>query len=57
MRPVDSDPYGCTIAVVIPLSDRSPNRGLVELRMALWYRKYAPADTKLGRLEADVRAG
>jgi hypothetical protein len=33
MRPVDTDRYGRTIAVVILLSGRSPNRELVGLRM------------------------
>jgi endonuclease YncB( thermonuclease family) len=56
VRPVDQDRYGRTVAEVILPDGRSLNREMVRHGMAWWYRRYAPADRDLARLEADARA-
>jgi endonuclease YncB( thermonuclease family) len=54
--PRDRDRYGRTIAEVELPDGKSLNRELVRLGLAWWYRKYAPRDAELERLEAEARA-
>ena len=56
IRPRDTDRYGRTVAEVILPDGRSLNREMVRQGMAWWYRKYAPADTELARLESEAKA-
>jgi endonuclease YncB( thermonuclease family) len=56
IRARDTDRYGRRVAEVILPDGRSMNREMVSWGMAWWYRKYAPADTELPRLEAEARA-
>jgi len=51
VRPRDTDRYGRTVAEVILPDGRSLNRELVREGLALWHRRYAPADAELERLE------
>jgi micrococcal nuclease len=60
VRPVEKDRYCRTVAEVILPGGRSLNREMVGRGLAWWYRKFAPADRELERLEAgarDARAG
>jgi endonuclease YncB( thermonuclease family) len=52
----DTDRYGRTVAEVILPDGRSLNREMVRQGMAWRYRKYAPADTELARLESEAKA-
>jgi len=54
-RPIELDRYGRTVAEVT-LDGRSLNRELVGQGMAWWYRKYAPWDRELERLEGEAKA-
>jgi endonuclease YncB( thermonuclease family) len=56
VRTRDMDQYGRTVAEVILPDGRSLNREMVREGMAWWYRRYAPSDRELQRLEADARA-
>ncbi len=56
VRVRDTDRYGRTVADVILPDGRSLNREMVAAGMAWWYRKYAPDDGVLVRLEAEARA-
>jgi len=50
------DKYGRTIADVLLPDGTNVNHALVRDGWCWWYRKYAPADTKLEMLEAVARA-
>src|SRR2546428_6090906 len=52
----DRDRYGRTVADVILPDGRALNRELVAADLAWWYRRYAPHDRILERLEAEARA-
>jgi micrococcal nuclease len=56
IRPRDIDRYGRTVAEVILPDGRSMNREMVRQGMAWWFRRPAPADLELERLEAGARA-
>jgi endonuclease YncB( thermonuclease family) len=56
VRPVDVDRYGRTVAVVVLPDGRVLNHELLRAGMAWWYRRYAPGDVTLARLEAEARA-
>jgi endonuclease YncB( thermonuclease family) len=56
VRPVDVDRYGRTAAVVVLPDGRVLNHELHKAGMAWWYRRYAPGDATLARLEAEARA-
>ena len=51
----DQDRYGRTVANVILPDGRNLNREIVKAGFAWWYRKYAPKDTELERLESKAR--
>ena len=51
-----TDRYGRTVAEVILPDGRSMNRVMVRQGMAWWYRRYAPHDADLARLESEARA-
>jgi len=50
-----NDDYGRTLGEIILEDGRNVNQELVRSGMAWWYRKYAPRDRKLQRLEAAAR--
>lgn len=50
----DTDRYGRLVAVVT-VGGRSVNAELVRAGLAWWYRKYAPQDSELERIETDAR--
>jgi len=52
---VDTDRYGRTVADVTLPDKTSLNMRLVYSGMAWWYRKYAPKDKTLEKLEAEAR--
>jgi endonuclease YncB( thermonuclease family) len=49
------DKYGRTIADVMLPGGTNVNHALVKDGWSWWYRKYAPGDTVLKKLEADAR--
>ena len=49
------DKYGRTIADVLLLDGSNVNHALVKEGWCWWYRKYAPGNTTLERLEAEAR--
>ena len=49
------DKYGRTHADVLLLDGTNVNHTLVEDGWCWWYRKYAPGDTELERLEKEAR--
>jgi endonuclease YncB( thermonuclease family) len=51
------DKYGHTLAEVLLSDDAKVNHTLVKDGRCWWYRKYAPGDTTLKRLEAEAREG
>jgi endonuclease YncB( thermonuclease family) len=51
----DRDRYGRTVADVILPDGRNLNHEIVKAGFAWWYRKYAPKDTELERLESKAR--
>jgi endonuclease YncB( thermonuclease family) len=51
----DRDRYGRTIADVILPDGRSMNHEMVRQGMAWWYRRYAPNDKELSRLETEAK--
>jgi micrococcal nuclease len=51
------DKYKRTLGDVFLLDGTNVNHTLVKDGRCWWYRKYAPLDTELERLEKDVRAG
>jgi endonuclease YncB( thermonuclease family) len=50
----DTDRYGRTVGEVF-LGEKSLNRELVKAGLAWWYRRYAPGDEELRRLEEAAR--
>jgi endonuclease YncB( thermonuclease family) len=56
VHPRRKDRYGRTVADVILPDGRVLNHELVRRGVAWWYRKYAPRDTTVARLEADAKA-
>ncbi|MDR4483842.1 MAG: thermonuclease family protein [Nitrospirales bacterium] len=52
----DQDKYGRTIGDVILEDGRNLNQELVKAGYAWWYRKYAPGNMLLEKLEADAKA-
>ncbi len=57
VRPVGTDRYRRTIAVVVLPDGRLLNHEIVRAGYAWWYRKYAPRDAALERLESEAREG
>lgn len=55
VRPRGTDKYGRTVAEVLLPDGRLLNHELVRSGHAWWYRKYAPTDRELERLEVDAR--
>jgi micrococcal nuclease len=51
----DSDKYGRTIGEITLLDGRVLNQELVKAGLAWWYRKYAPDNAVLEKLEAEAR--
>jgi micrococcal nuclease len=51
------DKYGRTFADVLLLDGTNVNHTLVEDGWCWWYRKYAPGDTVLEKLEKEAREG
>jgi hypothetical protein len=49
------DTYGRTLADVFLLDGTHVNHALVKAGWCWWYRKYAPLDTELEKLEMDAR--
>jgi endonuclease YncB( thermonuclease family) len=56
IHPSRKDRYGRTVAYVILPDGRNLNHELVRRGVAWWYRKYAPHDFVLSKLEAEARA-
>ena len=50
------DQYKRTLADVLLLDGTNVNHTLVEEGWCWWYRKFAPSDTMLEKLEAEARA-
>jgi endonuclease YncB( thermonuclease family) len=55
VRTHDKDKYGRTIADVILPDGTNVNSALVKEGWCWWYRKYAPVDSTLEKLEAEAR--
>lgn len=55
LRTHGKDRYGRTIAEVILPDGRNLNHEIVRAGLAWWFRKYAPNDDELSRLEAEAR--
>jgi micrococcal nuclease len=55
---VERDTHRCgrTVADIILPEGRSMNREIVGQGMAWWYRRFAPRDADLARLEAEAKA-
>jgi endonuclease YncB( thermonuclease family) len=51
----DVDRYGRIVGEVLLSGGRSLNRELVTAGLAWWYRRYAPEDEELARLELEAR--
>jgi endonuclease YncB( thermonuclease family) len=56
VHPSRKDRYGRIVADVILPDGRILNHELVRRGVAWWYRRYAPHDTSLARLETEARA-
>ena len=56
IREQDKDRYGRTVAEVILPDGRDMGREMVRSGHAWWYRKYAPNDGTLARLESSAKA-
>jgi endonuclease YncB( thermonuclease family) len=56
VRVHSTDRYGRTVADVILPDGRLLNHEMVREGLAWWYRRYAPADRELERLESKARA-
>ena len=54
MRRAHGDRYGRTVDRV-PVDGRSLNKELVRAGLAWWFRRYAPNDRELARLELEAR--
>lgn len=57
LRTYGLDKYGRTFADVILPDGTNVNHTLVKEGWCWWYRKYAPGNTELEKLEQDARAG
>ncbi len=55
LRSYGKDRYGRTLADVLLSNGTNVNHELVKDGWCWWYRKYAPGDTELERLEKDAR--
>ena len=55
MTAIEIDRYARMVAEVRLLDGRSLNHELVKAGACWWYRKYAPSDTELKRLESEAR--
>jgi micrococcal nuclease len=55
VKPREIDWYGRTVAEVILPDGRNLNREIVKAGFAWWFRRYAPDDEELKRLEAEAR--
>jgi micrococcal nuclease len=55
LRTYGLDKYGRTIADVLLLDGTNFNHMLVKAGWCWWYRKYAPGDTEIERLEQEAR--
>jgi micrococcal nuclease len=55
VRPRNKDRYGRTVAEIVLADGRNVNHELVRAGFAWWFRKYAPHDTELARLEAEAK--
>ena len=55
VRPVDVDRYGRTVGEVVLSDGKSLSEELVRQGVCWWYRKYAPSNTTLERLEKEAR--
>ncbi len=55
VRPRNKDRYGRTVAEIVLPDGRDVNHELVRAGFAWWFRKYAPHDTELARLEAEAK--
>jgi micrococcal nuclease len=53
----DTDRYGRTVAEVILPDGRNANQEMVRAGYAWWFRKYAPNDSVLERLEDEAHKG
>ncbi len=53
---LDVDRYGRTVGEVIIPGGQVLNHELVRAGLAWWYRRYAPDDGTLAKLEADAKA-
>jgi micrococcal nuclease len=56
LRDRGHDRYGRLLAEVVLPDGRSLNREIVRAGFAWWFRKYAPSDQELAKLEAEARA-
>lgn len=55
VKPITTDRYGRTVAEVTLQDGRSLSHELVKVGACWWYRKYAPSDVELKRLEREAR--
>jgi micrococcal nuclease len=55
VTPITTDRYGRTVAEVTLQDGRSLSHELVKVGACWWYRKYAPRDVELRRLETEAR--
>ncbi len=55
VRPRNKDRYGRTVAEIVLADGRDVNHEVVRAGFAWWFRKYAPHDTELARLEAEAK--
>jgi len=55
VRVRDTDRYSRTVAEVILSDGRNANQEMVNAGYAWWFRRYAPNDAVLERLEAEAR--
>lgn len=56
IRPRNKDRYGRIVAEIILPDGRNLNHELVQAGFAWWFRRYAPHNTELSRLEAEAQA-
>jgi micrococcal nuclease len=55
VKPRGTDRYGRTVAEVILADGRNLNHEIVKAGLAWWFKRYAPDDGDLKRLEAEAR--
>jgi endonuclease YncB( thermonuclease family) len=56
VEPTDRDRHGRLVAELVLPDGRQLTHAVVEAGYAWWFRRFAPADTTLARLEAEARA-